>query len=224
MFNQNIDTVFNIFCALSCITCVCAAFFGYGVGFSGAAAGFWAVGIMWKIWESPSFGEDLIGGLLPIIILYLLSNVFVGGEYYGENFLRPFLFSFILPLISLGSFHIIIRYREVKENQERKSWWAGSAPARKNQSWKRFDDSAIKAVPRERNADDKAAAAATEALARRRRNADDKAAAAKRSAAAKAKKIKEEWAEQGMENLTAVERFELLYEKSRNRDNNFSKK
>ena len=188
--------------------------FGYGVGFSGAAAGFWAVGIMWKIWESPSFGEDLIGGLLPISILYLLSNVFVGGEYYGENFLRPFLFSFILPLISLGSFHFIIIYREVKENQEQKSWWAGSAPARKNQSWKRrrqtaelkrFDDSPIKTVARERYA-------------------DDKAAAAKRSAAAKAKKIKEEWAEQGMENLTAVERFELLYKNSRNRDNNFSKK
>ena len=142
--------------------------FGYGVGFSGAAAGFWAVGIMWKIWESPSFGEDLIGGLLPISILYLLSNVFVGGEYYGENFLRPFLFSFILPLISLGSFHFIIIYREVKENQEQKSWWAGSAPARKNQSWKRrrqtaelkrFDDSPIKTVARERYADDKAAAA-----------------------------------------------------------------
>ena len=108
---------------------------------------------------------------------------------------------------------------------------------------KRFDDSAIKAVARERyaaaatealarrrrNADDKAAAAkrsaaAKKAAATRRRNADDKAAAAKRSAVAKAKKIKEEWAEQGMENLTAVERFELLYEKSRNRDNNFSKK
>ena len=248
-----VDTVFHIFCALACITCICAAFFGYGIVFTGAAAGFWGVGFMWKMWEESDIWECFIVGLLPISILYLLSIVFVNVAYFAANFLQPFLLAFILPLISLGSFHIIIKFKNVKENAKYQESWAG---LEKEYLMKRKATTTyvhLATTTKKRNAEDKAAAAAKKAAINfresmvrtgaaakkaattRKRNAEDKAAAAKksaaakkaaakRSAAAKAKKIEEEWAEQGMKNLTAVEKFELLLEKSRNRGNNFSKK
>ena len=110
--NQSPD-IFDIFLGIlffACLASICASFFGYGIGFTGAAAGFWGALFIWISYDEGEVGSFLLG-LLPISVLYLFSNVFVNGIYFGENFLQPFLLSFIPSLISPGLFHLIKQNR-----------------------------------------------------------------------------------------------------------------
>ena len=107
--------VFLFLLSLACLASICASVFGYGIGFLGAAAGFWGAFFILGL-----FDEDLVSsfilGLLPISVLYLLSNLFAHGAYFDENFLQPFLLSFILSLISPGLFHLIKKNRNAIRN------------------------------------------------------------------------------------------------------------